>query len=165
MCEAKYSFHAAGGEATIRALANYMFEYEQIIPRTSTLDLRGDIAFGLPALQGDLSLQFARGDTTALLSGVYIGSGSYRKRMSSEVQNNHVPHVWYIGASIDRRLRFLCNDCSVYASMHNLFDRAPPHPGFRHLYQSRLALLHRRCVRPDRAVLQSRGALCVLIRR
>lgn len=128
--EAKYSFRAAAGEATIRALANYIFEYEQIVPRTSTLDLRGDIAFGLPALQGDLSLQFARGDTTALLSGVYIGSGSYRKRMSGEVQNNHVPHVWYIGASIDRRLRFLCSDCSVYAAVHNLLDRAPPHPGF-----------------------------------
>ena len=50
--------------------------------------------------------------------------------MSSEVQNNHVPHVWYVGATIEHRLRFLCTDCSAYGAVNNLFDQAPPHPGF-----------------------------------
>jgi len=125
-----WRFPVAGGAATIRALANYILEYEQLIPGTPTLDLRGDSSFGLPALQGDLSVQFARGDTIALLSGTYIGSGSYRKNMSADLQNNHVPHVWYVDASIDQRLPFLCDNCSAYASVSNLFDRDPPHPGF-----------------------------------
>ncbi len=128
--DAGYDFRVAGGEASVRALVNYILEYKQIIPGSATLDLRGDNSFGLPALQGDLSVQFTRGDTTGQLSGVYIGSGSYRKSMSATVQNNHVPHVWYVGASIDQRLTALCGDCSVYASVSNLLDRSPPHPGF-----------------------------------
>jgi outer membrane receptor protein involved in Fe transport len=125
-----WRFPVAGGAATLRALANYILEYEQLIPGTAALDLRGDSSLGLPALQGDLSVQFARGDTIALLSGTYIGSGSYRKSMSADIQNNHVPHVWYVGATIDQQLSSLCGNCSAYVSVSNLFDRDPPHPGF-----------------------------------
>ena len=50
--------------------------------------------------------------------------------MSAEIENDHVPHVWYVGASIDHRLRFLRGDCSLYAAVDNLLDRDPPHPGF-----------------------------------
>lgn len=128
--EANYKFRLAGGEATIRVLANYLAEYEQVVPGAAPLELRGDISSGLPALQGDLSMQFSRGGTTALLSGIYIGSGSYRKNLSAELQNNHVPHVWYVGATIEQRLGFLCTDCSAYAAVNNLFDQPPPHPGF-----------------------------------
>lgn len=128
--EASYRFGLAGGEATIRALANYLFEYEQSVPGAPTQDLRGDVRLGLPALQGDLSLQFARGGTTALLSGVYIGSGSYRKNMSAEIQNNHVPHVWYVDANLERRFKINGAECAAFAAVGNLFDRAPPHPGF-----------------------------------
>jgi iron complex outermembrane receptor protein len=128
--EVSYRFALAGGEATIRALANYMLEYEQIAPGAAALELRGDISLGLPALQGDLSFQFTRGGTTALISGVYIGSGAYRKTMSAEIQNNHVPHVWYADATVEQQLKVLCAGCSAYAAVSNLFDQEPPHPGF-----------------------------------
>jgi len=128
--DARYSFPLIGGEATLRALANYILKYEQTVPGASTRDLLGDITSGLPKLQGDLSAQYALGETTALVSGVYLGGGSYRNSMSAEIQNNRVPHVWYVGATIDRRLRSVCGDCSIYASVNNLFDRNPPHPGY-----------------------------------
>lgn len=127
--EASYSFGIGGGQATVRALANYILEYEQRTRGSTKQDLRGEITAGLPALQGDVSLQFSKGGTAVLLSGVYIGSGSYRKNMAAQLQNNHVSHVWYVGASVDRRLPFVCDKCSVFAAVNNLFDAAPPHPG------------------------------------
>jgi hypothetical protein len=128
--EARYSFGLAGGQATIRALANYLHEYKQTVPGAALVDLRGDVSLGLPALQGDLSAQFTRGGTTALLSGVYIGSGSYHKSMAAEIQNDHVPHVWYVGATLEQRLQLLGADCAAYAAVSNLFNQEPPHPGF-----------------------------------
>ena len=128
--EASYRFPLAGGEATIRALANYLFEYEQSIPGAPPEDLRGDVRLGLPALQGDLSFQYVRGATTALLSGAYIGSGEYRKNMSADIQNNHVPHVWYVDANVERQFKLRDAECAVFAAVSNLFDQAPPHPGF-----------------------------------
>lgn len=128
--EARYSFRLAGGEAMLRALANYVFEYQQTVPGTSLQDLLGDITSGLPRLQGELSAVYKRGQTSALLSGVYIGSGYYNKSMAAEIQNDTVPHVWYVDTTIERRLHNLCGDCSVYASVSNLFDRKPPHPGY-----------------------------------
>lgn len=125
--EARYSFAFAGGEATTRALANYLLEYEQTVPGAPTQDLLGDISYGLPKLQADVSFQFTRGETTALLSGIYIGEGSYRNSLAADIQNDHVPAVWYVNAAIDRRLSKLC---SVYASVSNVLDRSPPHPGF-----------------------------------
>lgn len=128
--EARYDFGLANGEVTIRALANYILEYEQRVRGSATQDLRGDITLGLPTLQGDLSVQFTRGDTTALVSGTYIGGGDYRKGASGDIQNNRVPHIWYVDATVDRRLRGLCAACSIYASVTNLFDEEPPHPGY-----------------------------------
>jgi iron complex outermembrane recepter protein len=128
--EARYSFDVAGGAATVRPLANYLLDYEQSLPGTTTQDLLGDISYGLPKLQGDLSVQFTRGETIAVLSGVYVGAGSYRKSMSEQIQNSHVPDVWYVNAAIDQRWRRLYGRCSVYAAANNLFDRDPPHAGF-----------------------------------
>jgi outer membrane receptor protein involved in Fe transport len=128
--EATYTFRLGGGEATIRALANYLHEYEQIAAGAPTQDLRGDNRLGLPALQGDLSFRFTRGRTTALLSGVYIGSGSYRKNMAANIQNNDVPHVWYVDFGIDHSFRFRGADWSAYAAVSNVLDEEPPHPGF-----------------------------------
>lgn len=128
--EGRYAFRLAGGEATFRALLNYITEYEQTVPGASSQDLLGDITSGLPKLQGDLSVTYRRGSTTGFLSGVYIGSGTYRKSMSAEIQNNHVPHVWYVDATVDHRLGYFCGDCSLYVAASNLFDQRPPHPGY-----------------------------------
>ena len=128
--EARYAFRLFGGEATIRALTNYITEYEQKVAGASSQDLLGDTTSGLPKLQGDLSVAYRHGSTTAFLSGVYIGSGTYRKSMSAEIQNNHVPHVWYVDATVDQRLGSFCAGCSVYAAVSNLFDQRPPHPGY-----------------------------------
>ena len=128
--EARYGFRIAGGEATVRALLNYITEYEQTVPGASSQDLLGDTTSGLPKLQGDLSVTYRRGSTTAFVSGVYIGGGTYRKSMSADIQNNHVPHVWYVDATVDQRLASVCGECSVYAAVSNLFDQRPPHPGY-----------------------------------
>jgi hypothetical protein len=93
-------------------------------------DLLGDITSGLPKLQGDLSALYRYGPTTAFVSAIYIGAGSYSNSLAAEIQNNHVPHVWYVDTTIDRQLRSLCGDCSVYASVSNLFDQSPPHPAY-----------------------------------
>jgi len=128
--EATYSFHLGGGEATIRALVNYLDEYRQILPGAASLELRGDNGLGLPALQGDLSFRIGRGPWTAMLSGVYVGSGSYQKSMAAEIQNNDVRHVWYADLSTEWRFRLRGAESSAYATLNNAFDQAPPHPGF-----------------------------------
>ena len=128
--EATYSFHLGGGEATIRALVNYLDEYRQILPGAESLELRGDNGLGLPALQGDLSFRIGRGPWTAMLSGVYVGSGSYQKSMAAEIQNNDVRHVWYADLSTEWRFRLRGAESSAYATLSNAFDQAPPHPGF-----------------------------------
>jgi hypothetical protein len=46
--------------------------------------------------------------------------------MAVEIQNNHVPHVWYVDASLDQQLQTLCRVCSIYASVTNLFDQSHP---------------------------------------
>jgi iron complex outermembrane receptor protein len=128
--ELRYSFGLAGGEATLRALANYILQYEQTVPGAPPQDLRGDISSGIPRLQGNLSALYKRGPTTALVSSTYIGGGNYSNPLVAEIQNSRVPHVWYVDATLDRQLRFLCADCSMYASVSNLFDQKPPHPGY-----------------------------------
>lgn len=128
--EASYRLPLGGGELRVRAIANYLLEYEQSVPGAPAQDLLGDVSLGLPALQGDLSFQFTRRDTTAALSGVYIGGGSYRKSMAADIENNAVPHVWYVNTSVERRFEFRGAACSAFVSIDNLLDQAPPHPGF-----------------------------------
>ena len=128
--EATYTFALGGGQAAVRALVSYLREYELIVPGAPAQDLRNDNRLGLPDLQGDLSFRFTRGGTTAVLSGSYIGDGFYRKDMAGEIQNNHVPHVWYVDLSLDHRFRWRGADWSAYAALSNVLDEAPPHPGF-----------------------------------
>ena len=123
--------HAAGrGTVTVRALANYLLEYKQLVAGTQEQDLRGDVGSGLPALQGDVSIEYARGRTALLLDGVYIGGGDFNKALSNVIQNEHVPHVWYLGASMQHGLPLFGRDCVVYVSVNNLLNQAPPHVGF-----------------------------------
>src|SRR5262249_7091662 len=128
--EVRYTFPLAGGQATIRALVNYLIDYRQIVPGTPEQVLLGDMSFGLPRVQGNMSVKYQHRSTTALVSGVYIGSGNYSDAMAAEIQNNHVPHVWYVDATLDRQMQSLCDDCSLYASVSNIFDQRPPLPGF-----------------------------------
>jgi iron complex outermembrane recepter protein len=128
--EVRYNFPLGGGEATLRALANYLFDYKQTVPGTAAQDLLGDLSSGLPRLQGDLSAKYQRGQTTAFVSADYIGSGDFSKSLANEIQNNTVPHVWYVGTTLNRQLQGLCGECSVYFSVNNLFDQEPPHPGY-----------------------------------
>jgi iron complex outermembrane receptor protein len=128
--EAAWHRETGGGTVTIRALANYVLEYTLQVPGTQRQDLRGDIGSGLPALQGDISIEYARGLTALLLDGTYIGAGDYDKALDSEIQNDHVPHVWYLGATVQHGLPLLGRDCVVYASVNNLLNQAPPHVGF-----------------------------------
>lgn len=128
--EVRYSLPLLGGEATIRALGNYLFDYRQIVPGTPEQTLLGDMSFGLPRLQGNMSVKYQRGLTAAFVSAVYIGSGNYTNSMPGEIENNHVPHIWYVDATLNRQMQSLCGTCSVYASVGNLFDQSPPHPGF-----------------------------------
>jgi iron complex outermembrane receptor protein len=128
--EAAWHREMDGGTVTIRALANYMLEYTLLVPGNQRQDLRGDIGSGLPALQGDISAEYARGLTALLLDGTYIGAGDYDKALDSEIQNDHVPHVWYLGATVQHGLPLLGRDCVVYASVNNLLNQAPPHVGF-----------------------------------
>ncbi len=156
--EASYTFKLAGGQATIRALANYLDEYEQVVPGAASLDLRGDNHLGLPSLQGDLSFQYARDGTTVILSGVYLGSGSFNNSMAADIENNHVPHVWYADVNIEHRFRFNEADCSAFVAVSNLFDREPPHPGFGIFTNTDSMLVYRRSIRPGRSIFQTRAA-------
>ena len=82
--EATYTFDLGGGQAMLRALVSYLSDYEQTVTGAPIQDLRGDNHLGLPKLQGDLGFQFTRERTTAFVSGVYVGSGAYRKNMAAE---------------------------------------------------------------------------------
>lgn len=119
----------AGGELTLRALVNYLLEYKLFITGRAPQDLRGDISSGLPALQANLSAIYRKGETSGLLSGTYIGGGDYDKAMDAEIENDRVPHVWYVNASLEQRVHQICAECFLYAAVNNLFDQAPPHPG------------------------------------
>ena len=113
-----------------RALANYLQEYRLLVAGAQAQDLRGDLGSGLPELQGDISAQYMRGLTTVLLDGTYIGSGDYNKALQGMIQNNHVPHIWYLGVTVQQGVPLLGRDCFVYASVNNLLNQEPPHPGF-----------------------------------
>jgi hypothetical protein len=113
-----------------RALANYLLQYKQVAAGAQPQDLRGDVGSGLPQLQGDLSLRYSRGPMTVLLDGIYVGSGEYSKVSGATIQNNHVPHVWYLGATLQYGLPFPGKDSVVYASVNNFLNQEPPHPGF-----------------------------------
>ena len=127
--EARWQRDLFGGSLTMRALANYVLEYRLTAPGNQSRDLRGDVGSGLPELQGDLSVQYARGPATVLLSGTYIGSGEYNKLSGATIQNNHVPDIWYLGASLQMAVPRLANSI-VYVSVNNLLNQEPPHPGF-----------------------------------
>jgi iron complex outermembrane receptor protein len=128
--EAMWRQTVPGGSVTVRTLANYILEYTQLVPGGPEQDLRGDIGSGLPALQGDISIEYLHRLTTVLLSGTYIGAGDFDKALASEIQNDHVPHVWYLGASVRYELPVHRGNCAAYAGVNNLLDQAPPHVGF-----------------------------------
>lgn len=128
--EITWELEALGGGFTFRALANYLQEYKLLVAGTQEQDLRGDLGSGLPELQGDISAKYTRGLTTVLLAGNYIGSGDYDKALEGMIQNNHVPHVWYLDATVQQGIPSLGRECFVYASVNNLLNQAPPSPGF-----------------------------------
>jgi outer membrane receptor protein involved in Fe transport len=128
--EVTWSGGLLAGQVTVRALANYLLEYQQVVAGAQAQDLRGDVGFGLPILQGDISVQYSRGPLTALLDGTYVGAGDYSKISGATIENNHVPHVWYLGATLQYGLPVLGNDSAVYASVNNALNEEPPHPGF-----------------------------------
>jgi iron complex outermembrane receptor protein len=127
--EATWAVNALGGNVTLRALGNYLLEYRQVIAGAQAQDLRGDVGSGLPSLQGDIGIRYARGAITGLIDGVYIGAGDYNKLSGATIQNNHVPHVWYLGATLQYGVPLLGKDSVIYASVNNLLDQEPPHPG------------------------------------
>jgi iron complex outermembrane recepter protein len=130
--DAEVAWHGAllGGNVSLRALANYIQQYKLLVAGAREQDLRGDLSSGLPELQGDISTQYTRGPTTVLIYETYIGSGDYNKALDATIQNNHVPHVWYLGATVQQGMPFLGRDCFAYASVNNLLNQKPPHPGF-----------------------------------
>ena len=128
--EMRYKFPFFGGDATLRALANYVSAYKQTVPATPAQDLLGDTSSGLPRLQGNLSAEYRRGSTTGFVSADYTGGGKYSNALAYEIQNDRVPHVWYVNTTLDRQLVALCGECSVYFSVNNLFNQDPPYPGY-----------------------------------
>jgi iron complex outermembrane recepter protein len=128
--EMHYGFALAGGQASIRVLANYLFDYVQTVPGTPGQQLLGDLSNGLPKFQADITAKYQRGPTTAFLSGDFIGHGNYSNLLASEIENNQVPHVFYMDTTLERRWQGLCSGCSIYASISNLFNQNPPSPGF-----------------------------------
>jgi iron complex outermembrane recepter protein len=122
---------AGGGEASLRVLANYMLEYHQAVPGVSYQDLEKDLGSGLPALQADIGASYAKRGFTGFLHGTFVGGGYYDKSMAALIENDHVSHVWYVGAglswdmTIDGRHMF-----AMYANVNNLFNQAPPSVGF-----------------------------------
>lgn len=114
---------------TFRLLGNYLLQYMQRSPGTPQQDLRGDIGSGLPELQGDVSAEYLHGRTTVLLYGTYVGAGDFDKPLASEIQDDHVPHVWYLGAGLRHQVPILGRTCTAYASVSNLLNQGPPHVG------------------------------------
>lgn len=127
--ETRWQQPVGGGIMSVRVLGNYLLEFTQQTPGTPPQDLRGDIGSGLPALQGDVSVEYLRSETTMVLYGTYLGAGDFDKALASEIQNDHVPHVWYVGASVRRELPIFGTACAAYASVNNILNQAPPHPG------------------------------------
>lgn len=128
--EATWRQSLMGGSVTVRALVNYLQEYKQVLAGARPQDLRGDVGMGLPELQGDIGIRYARGAITTMLDGSYIGAGEYNKLSNATIQNNHVPHVWYLGATLQYGLPVLGRDSVIYASVNNLLNQEPPNPGF-----------------------------------
>src|SRR5262249_4382892 len=123
--EAAWQGSVLGGNVSLRVLANYIQQYKLLVAGAQEQDLRGDLSSGLPQLQGDISTQYTRGLTTVLLYETYIGSGYYNKALDATIRNNHVPHVWYLGATAQQGMPFLGHDCFVYASVNNLLNQKP----------------------------------------
>jgi outer membrane receptor protein involved in Fe transport len=119
-----------GGEASLRALINYMYEYHQVVPGIPYQDLVGDLTSGLPSLKADIGVTYAKSRVTGTLYATYIGAGSYDKSMASQIENNHVPHVWYVGGGVNWDVPSGRCSCSLYANVNNLFNQAPPSVGF-----------------------------------
>jgi len=120
----------AGGVLTMHALANYLKDFKIYVQGSAAQDLTGDAGSGLPTLQGHASLGYTLGRMTGTLNATYVGGGYYDKAEDALIQNDRVPHVWYVHAGAERELPIDHAECSIYFAVDNLFNQAPPHPGF-----------------------------------
>ena len=77
-----------------------------------------------------LGALYSKRGITGTLYGTFVGGGYYDKSMAALIENDHVSHVWHLGARLSWDVPINGGHIfSVYANVSNLLNQAPPQSG------------------------------------
>lgn len=136
--EISYGFEAAGGDIDLHSLWTHTTEHYTVDGGTKD-DLLGEYAGGNGGVDGGpqewvglSSARYTNEGFTLSLRHRYIGEGVIDASWKSgvDVDNNKVESVNYIDITASQRFDIDGTDVEVFASIDNLFDKAPPRVGF-----------------------------------
>jgi outer membrane receptor protein involved in Fe transport len=122
---------SAGGDLTIRALANFTDRFTQVLPGAPDLELAGQTGAspGVPKWQGTLSMQYRGGPYSVYAQERYIGHGALHRDYDASTLDpmyNYVASVMYTDLTMTYDFDATSAKWSTYFTVNNLFDRGPP---------------------------------------
>lgn len=130
--EANYRIPIGNGGLTLRALANYQGKLETTTPGAAPINRAGEVGTtvgsGNPKWLGSLSATYEQAGLSGFVQGRYIGKGTQNALYVDgvDIDRNGVPSVVYVDASLGYRLPAADNHVKLFATVNNLFNKAPP---------------------------------------
>jgi outer membrane receptor protein involved in Fe transport len=124
--EASYRFNLGSGKLDLRVLGNYLKDYI-VDTGTTRINYAGDIlTFGIPKWGWDFGAAYRAGGSSFLVDARRLGNAKYSIASASQIENNDVAGVWYLGAGIEQKIGVKEGEFTVYARVDNLLDEKPP---------------------------------------
>lgn len=122
---------AIGGDLSIRGIASYLYERTETAPGSTEIDRAGDILSGYPEWQGNLVLNWSKGNFSTTLQGRFIGSGEYDVTSGTNLSPfvftpNDVDAVTYVDATVRYEFERFGAENELFLTVNNLLDRDPP---------------------------------------
>lgn len=130
--EAAYRFPLLDGDVTLRSVANYQGTLETTTPGSVPINRAGEVGTtvgtGSPKWVGTFSTTYTNGPFTGFLQGRYLGPGTQNATYVEgvDIDDNSVPAVVYLDASIRYSIGEERNGIELYANVNNLLNKAPP---------------------------------------
>jgi outer membrane receptor protein involved in Fe transport len=125
--ETSYRFDlGATGKLDVRGLVNYLREYAVDLG-TGKVNYAGDVlTYNIPKLGWDLGARYRNGNTTVSVNANGLGPATYSVASAAVIENNRIPSVWYLGASIEQRVKRGPGEWTFYLRADNILDKKTP---------------------------------------
>jgi outer membrane receptor protein involved in Fe transport len=130
--EAGYRHGLGNGQLSLRGLMNYVAEFSTTSPSGVKVDRAGDVGTPTgvtPRWRGYFTATYNQGPLTLLVQEKFVGKGKYNVLWTSAQladEFNNIGSRWYTSVTAKYKLESVAGSPEVFATVNNLFDRAPP---------------------------------------